>query len=138
MALDKNWCHTSLTKNDEQRHSCRKLQAFGKYGIAESKVVLEIEHSVQKEIRGEHHLNKLIPAYISCYRSKGTWSKRSSRRENRFKVAPLAKSIKKGNFWGSSIRGALGRCILLFPFRPPGVIASALIGATVDGTYELN
>ena len=100
MALDKNWCHTSLMKIDGQRHSCRKLQTFSKYGIAESKVVLEIEHSVQKEIRGVHHLNKLIPAYISCYRSKGTWSKRSSRRENGFKVAPLAKSIKKGQRLG--------------------------------------
>ena len=100
MAFDKNWCHTSLTKTDGRRHSCRKIQIFSKNGIAESKVVLEIEHSVQKEIRGVHHLNKLIPAYISCYRSKGTWSKRNSRRENGFKVAPLAKSIKKGNFWG--------------------------------------
>ena len=138
MAFDKNWCHTSLTKADGQHHSCRKIQTFSNYSIAESKVVLEIEHSVQKEIRGAHHLNKLIPAYIFCYRSKGTWSKRNPRRENGFKVAPLAKSIKKGNVWGSSILGALGRCILSFPFRPPGVIASALIGTTVGSTYELD
>ena len=116
MAFDKNWCHTSLTKADGQRHSCRKIQTFSNYSIAESKVELEIEHSVQKEIRGAHHLNKLIPAYIFCYRSKGTWSKRNPRRENGFKVAPLAKSIKKGNVWGVVFSVLLGGVFSHFLF----------------------
>jgi 5-methylcytosine-specific restriction endonuclease McrA len=58
-------------KNDGYCWHCGKKLAFTNYGLIGARGAWEVDHSVSKAQGGTDYLQNLVPACISCNRSKG-------------------------------------------------------------------
>lgn len=135
MSFTKNKLTNIYNRTDGYCHICRKKLARKNYGTVNARGAWEVEHSIPHAKGGLDHLNNLYPACVSCNRSKGASSSRSSRRKHGYKAAPLPKAAKKLNSWYGGLSGALLGGALLGPF---GIVAGALLGVAVGGSVQPN
>jgi 5-methylcytosine-specific restriction endonuclease McrA len=63
-------------KNSGYCWHCNKKLSFKNYGLIGEKGAWEVDHSVPLSRGGTDHLNNLVPACISCNRSKGDLTSR--------------------------------------------------------------
>lgn len=104
-------------KTNGRCHLCGRTIAFTNYGDLDSRGAWEVDHSVPLAEGGTDHLNNLLPAHISCNRSKQDRSSRSSRKENGRTRAPLSIAARErakvkqaiaGAFAGGLLGGRIG------------------------------
>lgn len=67
-------------KNDGYCHICGKKLAFSNYGQFGERAAWEVDHSNPKSRGGSDYLRNLLPACITCNRSKRDSSNQTARR----------------------------------------------------------
>ena len=117
-------------KTSGRCHICCRKVAFCNYRNFGARGAWEVEHSIPKALGGTDHLNNLYPAHISCNRSKGTYSTKSTRSQYGRSKAPLSVARRRqkktdsaieAGFWGAIAGGLLA--------GPWGAAIGASIGA---------
>jgi len=127
-----------FSKTDGNCHLCGKKLCYSNYGRLEGRGKWEVEHSVPKANGGTDNLNNLLPACVSCNRSKGKQSTRSARSKNGRTKAPYSadkkESIKKSNALGGGLVGfGLTALLTAHPVGLAiGVITGSLIGNSIN------
>lgn len=132
MAFDKQKQDAIYKKTDGHCHICRKKLARKNYGKHGTRGAWEVEHSNPRTKGGTNRLQNLLPACVSCNRSKQASSTQTARRKNGFKAAPLSRAKKKWNV----IKGASGGALIGARLGPVGALAGAAIGAFCGSKYE--
>jgi len=79
MAYTEEELNDIYDKNDGYCHICGKKLAFTNYGIVGARGAWEVDHSVPRSRGGSNLMRNLLPACISCNRSKGDSSTRTAR-----------------------------------------------------------
>jgi 5-methylcytosine-specific restriction endonuclease McrA len=127
-----------FSKTDGNCHLCGKKLCYSNYGKLEGRGKWEVEHSVPKANGGTDNLNNLLPACVSCNRSKGKQSTRSARSTNGRTKAPYSankkESIKKGNTLGGGLIG-LGITALVTA-HPVGLVIGVLTGSLIGNSIN--
>ncbi len=118
-------------------HVCGNKVYFTNYGQFGERGAWEIDHSRAVATGGTDRLNNLLPACISCNRSKGTVSSRAERARHGRKRAPLSSerraAAKRDNAVVGSVIGGVVLGALAGPWgAAAGAAAGAYLGAQVD------
>lgn len=137
MAFDDGTLRKIYDRTNGKCHLCRKKLSFINYGRAGAKGAWEVEHSIARAKRGTDHLNNLLPACISCNRSKGTYTTRTARSWSGHTKAPMSKErkerIKRNNAVGAAAVGSL----IGMAYSPVAALCGAGIGALIGGSVDL-
>lgn len=121
-------------------HLCRLdlvLEMYGRYGDGS----WEIDHSVPRAKGGTHRASNLLPACVSCNRSKGDRPTRAVRAEFGNPKKPLSfdeqRNIRTRNALGTAAGGFLtGAAVAGVPGAIFGGLAGALFGSAIDPEPE--
>ena len=116
-------------------HLCAKKLAFKNYGAIGTPAAWEVDHSNPRARGGTNRRSNLLPACISCNRSKRDRSTRSERAANGRSRKPMSKAeIERARRRQAGVGAAVGA--LGFFVNPLiGVAATgvgALLGAALD------
>lgn len=118
MAYDNNLLNRLYDKTGGRCHLCRGLLAFRNYGQFGSRGSWEVDHSNARARGGSNHQRNLLPACITCNRSKQHRTTRSVRRLFGHSRAPLSREARERRT-DVNILAGLG--------------AGALVGAALGG-----
>ena len=125
-----------LEKTDGRCHLCRKNLVRKNYNTLGARGAWEVDHSVPQAKGGTNRFSNLLPACISCNRSKQDSSTKTARRKHGFRASPLSKKKKiKHAQWGA-LGGGIAVRIMFAPLGLPGIAAGALLGAVISYLYE--
>lgn len=113
-------------KTDGRCHLCGKKLAFSNYGGHGAKAPWEVDHSLPRSRGGAQHLRNLLPACVSCNRSKQDGYNRTVRAANGLKRSPKSRERRERDTDRRIATGA-GVGVVL------GGILGGPVGAAVGG-----
>ena len=123
-------------KTNGRCHICRNVLARKNYGVVRAIGAWEIDHSVPQAKGGTDRFSNLLPACISCNRSKQDSSTKTARRKHGFRASPLSKKKKIRNAQWGAFGGGIAVRIMLAPLGLPGIAAGVLFGAVIGYFHE--
>ena len=130
--MDKARVNKIYDRTNGYCHICHKKLSRSNYGKYGTRGAWEIDHSVAKVNGGTNGMNNLLPACISCNRSKGAKSTAHVRRKNGKARAPLSKAnreqLRRSNQRDGAILVSLGGLALM---GVPGIIVGGIIGMVI-------
>jgi len=124
-------------KTNGRCHLCSRRIVFKNYGIRDARGAWEVDHSSPVAEGGTEHLNNLLPACISCNRSKQDSSSQSARAEYGRTRAPLSAGAEKRERLKQAVGGALTGALLGARLAGPVGFWIGLIGGGVTA-YALD
>ena len=89
MQYDHETLRRIFDKTAGRCHLCGEAIGPRSYGVTDSPLGWEVEHSHARANGGTDHPNNLYPAHITCNREKGTTSTRTARSWHDRQRAPL-------------------------------------------------
>jgi len=132
--------HDIYDKTDGCCHICHKKLAFRNYGAFGEKGAWEVDHSRSLKRNGSSTLQNLLPAHISCNRSKQAGSSKAARAKagyGRSPYSPREKAQKRNE--AAFLGGAVGSAAAaLLGLTPAGAIGTALIGGVIGRHIKRN
>lgn len=136
MAYSPQQLDAIFEKTNGRCHICRKTLARQSYGTMKTPGAWEVDHSVPQAKGGTDRLGNLLPACISCNRSKQDSSTETARRKHGFRASPLSKKKKTDNTWLGTVAGGTAGWIVLASLGPLGIVIGTVSGMTVGYFYE--
>lgn len=118
-------------KTNGRCHLCGRRIALKNYGDQDARGAWEVDHSVPRAEGGTGRLNNLLPAHISCNRSKQDRSSPSARRENGRTRAPMSAKAELRTRLKRAAGGALAGAVLGARFGGPVGFWLGLVGGIV-------
>lgn len=110
-------------------HLCGKRLAFKNYARHGERAAWEVDHSNARAKGGTHRLSNLLPACISCNRSKRDGSTRTARRVNDMTRSPMSKQRRTAEREENTVLGILGGAAAGgMVAGPPGALVGAVVG----------
>lgn len=123
-------------RTDGRCHICYRRVAWKNYAVLGARGAWEVDHSVPRAFGGTDRITNLLPAHISCNRSKQAGSSRSARGQHGRRRAPLSGNSRQvARIRNSAIGAGLGwlaATILVPQIRVATTILGALGGASID------
>jgi len=123
-------------RTDGRCHICYRRVAWKNYAVLGARGAWEVDHSVPRAFGGTDRITNLLPAHISCNRSKQAGSSRSARGQHGRRRAPLSGNGRQVACVRNSAIGAglgwLTATILVPQVRVAATILGALGGASID------
>lgn len=117
-------------------HVCGQKVYFTNYGRFGERGAWEIDHSRAVATGGTDRLNNLLPACISCNRSKGTVSSRAARSRYGRRRAPLSSERRAAAKRDNAITGGVIGGVVGLVGGPWGVAAGAAAGAYLGSQID--
>lgn len=110
-------------------HLCGKRLAFKNYACHGERAAWEVDHSNAKARGGSHRLSNLLPACISCNRSKQDRATNTARRKNGMTRTPMSKQRRVAEREDNTVLGILGGAAAGgMAAGPVGALAGAIFG----------
>lgn len=123
-----------LKKTGGRCHLCKK----GRLGVKSYGIKWELDHSNPKARGGTDRWSNLLPAHVSCNRSKQDRSTRSVRNENGFSRRPLSKQEAGDARTKNAVTGAgLGAVVGGVIGGPPGAWLGGALGGLVGHSVDV-
>lgn len=125
-------------KTDGRCHICRKKLAFTNYGRPGQRGAWEVDHSVPRAAGGTDRWHNLLPACISCNRSKQHGSTRAARSTYGYTSRPKSRAQRQDALVGRAIAGgvsfaAVGATLAGPPGAFLGVLLGLVVGSSING-----
>lgn len=125
-------------RTDGRCHLCRNGLAFRNYGTVGRRGSWEVDHSNPRARGGTDRRSNLLPACVSCNRSKQHGSTRQARAANGFRRRPMSRSEKEHARATNVALGGVGGAVMgAFIAGPVGALVVGLIGLTVGHNAEV-
>lgn len=117
-------------------HLCGAKLAFTNYGKHDKKGAWEVEHSNPRAQGGTDYRSNLLPAHITCNRSKGAMTTRTARSWHGRSRAPLSRERREEVRQDNALLGGAAGALMGSVFGPWGAAAGAVIGGRLG--YKKN
>jgi len=125
-------------KTNRRCHICRKTIARVNYGTVGRRGSWEVDHSNPRAKGGTDRFSNLLPACVSCNRSKRDGDNRSVRAAHGYRRRPLsakeAEEARTKNVLAGAAAGSLAGGAFM---GPPGAVGGALLGLAVGYLVEV-
>ncbi len=119
-------------------HLCRRTLAFSNYGRFGERGCWEVDHSNARANGGTDYLRNLLPACISCNRSKQHGTTRGARSRNGYRAAPLSREKQDNKRTRNAVIGfGAGAAVGSAIGGPPGALVGGILGGLLGHRQDV-